>query len=773
MLRHIKRLTWLAALVAGGLSAEAFSLFGPFNEAYQVRDLGYNINERGDQGAPKNINEEYRRNIPTVYYSFDQNFLEFYGAYGASQVDKAFSILNSLTNVSYYSDDLSEFPLESRRQNYRAAALNLIDLKSETLSIMVEQLGLADPLRYVWCLHDRTAGAACPIGNEYLVTMRNFGVTPGNLNQYVYSPYVNGVLYTYYINEFCANPPFGFGLSETAILPVDLHQVDRYLPVASTGAGFYLGGLGIGGFFTGLTRDDVAGLRYLMRAGNANWESNPSGALAFVTNNAPQSLSLLVTSNLTDLVSASLTNTDAGLVAQFPGLVISSSIPAFTNVVTSNLVAYYTNFPWAPAGIFTLVVTNQLDTNVALIYQRTFANLVTNFLYLPTGYVFTNNNVFTNGQPVTSGTVTVIETNIGPVASTDPYGQPGLTTIVTNVTISTMTTNMLVGDYFIVPTNSCDFLFLSNVLTKTYSVTNTVVASNNAATPPPSGGITASNAFQFFSRTYITYWTNHNFAYFPVTCTTNLPGLRRGVEKINFVRRDYDSLFGQYWYPVTNLFTLTTVTNSKDSPTVFQRVVTQPDFLFTARDMAPGPAGDPRNWFDVGTSMAFATNNALPNLAGPGTIESPTVITFNRSGPMFWNISTNNDWRLDDLMKLALPTWGSFDDSTNAPVVYPNSLSLAMLESMMLLTLTPTSVDAARVGDPYYFQFSGHGGQAPYTITLSPDSPGLPPGLGLAADGSGALFGTPALGGIYDFILRLSDANGRFSDWQLTITITE
>ena len=103
-------------------------------------------------------------------------------------------------------------------------------------------------------------------------------------------------------------------------------------------------------FYTGLTRDDVAGLRYLLRAGHVHWEDNPANSIVFVTNNAPTGLQLLVTSNLTLLAAQSLTNDDATLLGLYPDLAIvpGSTVPSFTNVVTTNLSVYYTNSPCDP-----------------------------------------------------------------------------------------------------------------------------------------------------------------------------------------------------------------------------------------------------------------------------------------------------------------------------------------------------------------------------------------------------------------------------------------
>ena len=71
----------------------------------------------------------------------------------------------------------------------------------------MEQLGLAEPERYTWTLHDRFDPPGCPLTTEYIVVMRNFDVIDSPLNQVQYSPYVNNVLYTYSIAEDCNRHP--------------------------------------------------------------------------------------------------------------------------------------------------------------------------------------------------------------------------------------------------------------------------------------------------------------------------------------------------------------------------------------------------------------------------------------------------------------------------------------------------------------------------------------------------------------------------------------
>ena len=74
--------------------------------------------------------------------------------------------------------------------------------------------------------------------------------------------------------------------------------------------------------------------------------------------------------------------------------------------------------------------------------------------------------------------------------------------------------------------------------------------------------------------------------------------------------------------------------------------------------------------------------------------------------------------------------WASYDDSTNAPIVYPNGTSIASVESQMLMQVTSVSLPPAHLGTAYTTQLTGTGGAGPpYTWSLAPDSPALPAGL--------------------------------------------
>src|SRR5262245_3681862 len=126
MHRSMKRFCVLAAFVLlAGPRVFGFALLGPF-EGYQTAALSYNLPPVGtDLGGPKNIGEGYRWNTPVVTYAVDANFLNFFGSNGLVEVDKAFAIMNNLTNVSTYTTNLSEWPPNSSRINHRAEAVGL------------------------------------------------------------------------------------------------------------------------------------------------------------------------------------------------------------------------------------------------------------------------------------------------------------------------------------------------------------------------------------------------------------------------------------------------------------------------------------------------------------------------------------------------------------------------------------------------------------------------------------------------------------------------
>src|SRR5258705_549693 len=114
--------------------AFAFTLLGPL-ATWQTPRLGYNVAPAfNGGGGPMNLGEEYRWNVPVVYYAFTPEFLNYFGQHGVDEVEKAMKLVSDLPPASQLR--LEDYPLTSQRVNYRAQALGLVDLRSTALTLM-------------------------------------------------------------------------------------------------------------------------------------------------------------------------------------------------------------------------------------------------------------------------------------------------------------------------------------------------------------------------------------------------------------------------------------------------------------------------------------------------------------------------------------------------------------------------------------------------------------------------------------------------------------
>ena len=112
---------------------------------------------------------EYRWNVPVLTYAFDASFLDYFGSNGVWAVEQAIQILNDLPPASQL--DPASHPAETVRVNYQAEALGLTDVKSKTLAVLLEQLGLAHPTRHTYDVHDFTFSGGNPVAQ---ILLRNF-----------------------------------------------------------------------------------------------------------------------------------------------------------------------------------------------------------------------------------------------------------------------------------------------------------------------------------------------------------------------------------------------------------------------------------------------------------------------------------------------------------------------------------------------------------------------------------------------------------------------
>lgn len=265
MRRVFLLITLLVGLLATGRQSRAFSLIGEIPPWFTDQTGALLVN--GDIYGPMNLGEEYRWTVPNLVYSFDESFLNYFGEKGVEEVEKALAIFNALPAMS--SVDVDAYPLNSQRVNHRARDLGLYDLKSTIMQSILEELGLGTPGRFVFTSRGRYPDSTLQITN-YLVVVRNFDPVTWNP-----TPYINGQLWTY--TDIFDNQDSPTIKSGTITQPVDpLIQAEPVASLMSSPLAYSI--FGYGSYYSGLTRDDVGGLRYIYRRDNYNVETLPADA---------------------------------------------------------------------------------------------------------------------------------------------------------------------------------------------------------------------------------------------------------------------------------------------------------------------------------------------------------------------------------------------------------------------------------------------------------------------------------------------------------------
>jgi hypothetical protein len=242
----------LSLLFLSAMRIEAFSLLGPY-ESWMTPTNGFPA--IGDIGGPMNIGEGYRWNVPVVTYAFDPSFVDFFGSNGEAAVESAIQILNDLPPASQV--NLGNYPLNTMNEDYQVAPLGLVDLKSETLFLLLQQLGLASPTRYMFCVHDFSISNGTTNVNVVLRNFDPFSFQATNV--------LNG-------SSYASNLDWHV-VGSVEYLSIVATPVDPYDANSSVADGWGGGGSAPSFFYTGLSRDDVGGLRYLLETNNLNWET--------------------------------------------------------------------------------------------------------------------------------------------------------------------------------------------------------------------------------------------------------------------------------------------------------------------------------------------------------------------------------------------------------------------------------------------------------------------------------------------------------------------
>ncbi len=247
--RPLLGLLLVCLLVFTGLRpANAFALLGPY-APWMTAELGYA--RADDIGGPMNLGEEYRWNVPVLTYAFDRSFLDYFGSNGVAAVESAIAMLNNLPPVSQA--DPTNYPPRAAFMNYRAEAEGLYDLKSQVLALLLEQLGLAAPSRFTFCVRSFAIVNGQP---QVTVIQRNY-----DPETWTPSAQVDNAVYDYLLVYGPGNPP-------ASVDAVEYHADGSSIPSPAVADA----SLGAGILYVGLTRDDVGGLRYLLHTNNFNLE---------------------------------------------------------------------------------------------------------------------------------------------------------------------------------------------------------------------------------------------------------------------------------------------------------------------------------------------------------------------------------------------------------------------------------------------------------------------------------------------------------------------
>lgn len=252
-------LVWVALL--SGFSVKAFSLLGPTPAWMSATNLWH---YPGEIGGPMETGQEYRRNVNVLTYGFDQSFLNYFGNAGVLAVQQAFAALNRLPGATRL--NVNRCPTNTVYFNEAAYDAYIMDLKLVTLHTVLEEMGLSSPLRYVWTLrymddallNNPSVGDEFTMSSEQIATyMRQLSFDPVTFQA---SRSVNGTDYTFQILTSADNLSFSLQIPTGPVAA-------QNTPVADGNAISY------GLFTTGLTRDDVGGLKYLLQYRNVNVET--------------------------------------------------------------------------------------------------------------------------------------------------------------------------------------------------------------------------------------------------------------------------------------------------------------------------------------------------------------------------------------------------------------------------------------------------------------------------------------------------------------------
>ncbi len=189
---------------------------------------------------------------------------------------------------------------------------------------------------------------------------------------------------------------------------------------------------------------------------------------------------------------------------------------------------------------------------------------------------------------------------------------------------------------------------------------------------------------------------------------------RPGVEKITFIRLDYDSTQHTV-VPFTNQFVDTYVSNGIAVQQQLERVISQPDILFTVSDPGPWQKQFPdetmKTWIsrtDTSHWLKLAAENGDAGKNGPGLIQPPVQLIYKRRGTAIFSNDAYNG--------TGYYTWGSYAGKALAPILYPDG-NYAREQMVTELELSGAQTDSS---GPLMFRWQApipRGGLAAFQIS--------------------------------------------------------
>jgi len=385
--------------------------------------LGIDLNYWDDLGGPKERKNFFRWNMPSLTYSFDATFINYFGLEGRFAINEAMEVINDFFSNEDY-DGVSNLDLDTHGflGNYNTTWVNttaqnqgILDIKSLTLGLMVNQLGLGNPHRYAFSIHDATTNQASTVIN-FRVRLRNFDPITENPTDMI-----NNVKYSYRLVHDGTNSP-GVG-NAPFIMPTfaDMEEFttdtsgNAWTAVASIADAFYGNSLvywtdkptlyDFGVYYDGLnamgdkykprhalTYDDAGGLRYLYRNNNFVYETMPSNVVLVIPPQLLPDDAVPVFPGPTGRLFPDSLGGNQGFVPRrntgyLPGLPITSVLPA-----------------QAPPAFFDLALRGGIDK--IQLYEQPFDSLI-GITFTPTNLLWTDRFVTTNGQNILGTTSTV------------------------------------------------------------------------------------------------------------------------------------------------------------------------------------------------------------------------------------------------------------------------------------------------------------------------------------------------------------------------------